>query len=133
MGVGVKTANSRTTVLKHIAERSTRKYTVTLKDEEGSSPSTLDSLAVTILDVDSAGVEGTPINGRDDQDILNVNGGTYAAGLISLTLAPADNVVVNTGQASEIHRLTLDARWNGGAGRENWEVDLTIDNLSKIT
>lgn len=63
------------------------------------------------------------INNRSAQDVKNVNGGVITAGgVFSLTLAPADNPMVDASLTEETHEVYVEFTYNGGAktGRQIW-------------
>lgn len=62
--------------------------------------------------------DGTVINGRDDQDILDNNGGSVSVdGAIILRLQPDDNVIVSSDvepEKDERHILRFKFTWDDG-------------------
>jgi predicted outer membrane repeat protein len=81
---------------------------------------------------------GTVINGRDEQNVLNDNGGALAAdGTFTLSLGTADNVVVTPGRVGELeeHTLSLQVTYNrvgGGEGVLTHEVRMFVVNLTGV-
>ena len=114
-------------------ERSTGRLTGKVVDEAGVALSTLITLTATLYDRDS----GTIINGRNDQDILGVNGGSVdGSGNFTLKLSAADNVIVNTENAYETHHLLLKWTYNNGQpgnGRNHILVAIPVQNLPTVT
>jgi hypothetical protein len=90
----------------------------TLLDEE-SAPvpvAALGTMTLTLYDLATDAI----INSRDGQNILNLNGGTFAptSGAFELTLGSADNPIVTpaaipVGQ-TETHIALLESTWSGG-------------------
>lgn len=83
---------------------------------------------VTLLD---AAIDGTVINSRDDQDILDTNGGTLtdvdSEVTLELALGPSDNPIndstVEAGQ-TESHYLIIEWTWSGGTGSQVYEIQV---------
>ena len=85
------------------------------------------TLTATLKHVSSAGV-ATTINSRDNQDVLDINGGTVsAAGVLTLKLQPLDNVLVEAAYGGvESHYLLLEWTWVDTeavtrTGTQEWE------------
>lgn len=99
---------------KTVVEKTTRKLTATVTDDDGVTPiasSALDSLTVTLHLEDAP---ATIINGVDGRDILNVNEGTVDVnGLLTYTMRPDDNPIVGTDR-TEIHLAVF--KWTFAAG-----------------
>jgi hypothetical protein len=90
----------------------TQLLTTSLSDQTGAAipTSSLTTLTATL----TVRATGAVINSRSNQDIKNANGGTYADGALTLTLAPADSP--HAGQARvEDHLLVLRWTYNAGA------------------
>ncbi len=124
----------------HAREATSAKLTATIQDEsEAVIPAaSLSSLTLLLYDqtteLDSPGTTGAVINSRNRQNILNANGCTVSTGgLMTLTLTPADNVIVNTGKSSERHVALIEYTYAAGlkAGKEEILVD--VYNLSRTT
>jgi hypothetical protein len=77
--------------------------------------------------------DGSIINNREGQDILNANGVTFHAtsGLLTWTLQPADTVIVLDSYAVERHRALLEWTLNNGVTGKH-EVDILVRNLGKV-
>lgn len=91
-------------------------FSGTLTKETGLPVPLVDLSTLTLTLYDQ--VTDAIINSRDDQSILNANGGTFHAtsGAFALTLGPSDNVILGapaTGQA-ETHIALIEATWAGG-------------------
>ena len=85
-------------------------------------------LQATLLDKSDNSV----INTRENQNVLDVNGGVLAtSGLFQLTLGPDDNVLNDETNASEIHLLILKWQWFDEAGATQTGIqkwDITVVN-----
>ena len=115
-----------------ILEDSSGEIQGTLTEEDGVAPipgGTLTTLTLTLYADDAA---QTIINGRNAQDILNANGGTVnGAGVLTLTLAPADNAILDTDLPYERHIALL--QWAWGVGKQGkFDLVLIVRNLSKV-
>ncbi len=125
-------ATAPTTFTDIINEGSTALYTTTLKDELGVAIplANIDTLTLTLCTVE----DGTIINTRDDQDVLNTNNVTVHAtsGLLTYALQALDNVINNILLSTEVHRATFKMVYNGGVNNANWDVDFSIRNLRKV-
>lgn len=104
----------------------------TLTEEDGVTPipvGTLTTLTLTLY-VDDA--SQTILNGRNAQSILGVNGGVVdGAGVLTLTLAPADNPINDANLPFERHIALLEWTWGTGkAGK--FELVLVVRNLAKV-
>lgn len=90
---------------------------------------TLTALTLTLYADDAA---KTIINGRNAQSILGVNGGSVdGLGELTLTLAPADNAILDTDLPFERHIALL--QWEWGTGKKGkFELVLIVRNLAKV-
>jgi hypothetical protein len=109
-------------------ERSSGVYTATLLDEDGAAVTALDTLVVWLRDVAS----GTIINSRNGQSLLNANGGTFSAGVLTWEMSPADHAIVGT-RTHERHEAEFSAVWDSGAKRKTWKVQWLVTNLRSVT
>lgn len=112
-------------------EAVTARYEAVLKDETGAPipAASLTTLTLTLY----RKTTGVIINGRDSQNILNANGVTIDVfGTLVWTLTPADNAVVTTPAASEIHVALF--KWTYAAGNKagNHEIWLNVTDLGKV-
>ena len=116
-----------------VAEKSTCRITGALVDEAGVALSSaqLSTLTLTLY----ALTDTLPIvNSNTDKNVLNANQGTIdAGGLCALTLAPADNVIMATGQRDETHRALLRWTWAAGNKAGLLEIDFRVRNFEKVT
>lgn len=112
-----------------VKERNVALLTATFRDETGAAlpAASLASVTLTLYDRDTQAI----INSRSNQSILNANGGTVDAnGLLTLTLATADNPILDDTKKVEQHVALV--RWTYGIGgvkegREEFLVD--VENL----
>jgi hypothetical protein len=98
---------------------------VTFQDLTGVTivKASLITLTVTQFEQKTAAI----INSRNNQSILDANGGSVASdGTLTLRLQPLDSVISNTNtnvETSEVHVLRFDFTWSDGVstrtGREN--------------
>ena len=98
---------------------------VTFQDLTGVTivKASLITLTVTQFEQKTAAI----INSRNNQSILDANGGSVANdGTLTLRLQPLDSVIANTNtnvETSEVHVLRFDFTWSDGVstrtGREN--------------
>lgn len=97
-----------------VREGATAVISTTIRDLEGAAlgSADLDTLTLTLWDEATQGI----INDRDDQDVLNTNGGTLDAdGAFELRLDPDDTVVVNDFLRLEWHEAILTWTWQTGS------------------
>lgn len=95
--------------VKHVDSKESAVITAVLKDvnDAAINKSVLQSLTLTLVNAE----DGTVLNGRDQQNILDANNGSVtAAGVVTIKLQPADNAVcgANTNELED-HYATL--RW----------------------
>lgn len=109
-------------------ERSSGVYTATLTDENGTAVAALDSLVVWLRDVQT----GAFINSRNNQSLLNTNGGTFSAGVFTWQMAPADHQILGAA-VRERHQAVFRATWNSGAKARTWDVLFDVVNYQPIT
>lgn len=111
-----------------VTERSTPEYESTILDQNKSAVPILDSLTLTLWDE----ATGNAINGRDKQNVLNANGGSFNSGVFTFVMTPLDTAIVDATKGTENRRITYDAIWNGGDGRKTHDVRFKVQNLKKI-
>mgnify|MGYP001572237205 CR=1 FL=1 len=118
-----------------VNERTTLQVTATLKDETGTviTAAALTTMTLTLYVRDVAAL--TIINSVDDVNILNTGRGTVHAtsGLVTITLFPADNQIVDTTVEVEWHRALIEWTYNGGSKAGKYEIDFPVVNLNKVT
>lgn len=109
----------------------------TIVDENGApvAKAAVDGLTIDLYN----DADGTHINGREDQDILDTNGGTYGAtnGRVEFTFQSADNPILGTPARGrrEPHTARFTLTWGGGsppASRWDGEVKLLVANLGHV-
>jgi len=92
-------------------------YTGALYDHATGAALAKASLATITATLKTA-ADGTTINSRDAQDILDTNGGAVTtAGVVTLKLQPLDNIVVDSTVATgetETHHLDITWTWVDG-------------------
>lgn len=118
-----------------VAEKSTLRITATLVDETGAAlPSAaLASLTLTLYNRDSVNKE--IINSVSAVNILNTGRGSVhvSSGLLTVTLDPADNAVIDTAIDLEWHRALIEGTYAGGAKAFKYEMDFKVRNLEKVS
>lgn len=127
--------SSLTTAQRTFRERSTGTYTATLLDEEAApiTVARITTLTLTLRNVE----DGTIINSRDDQNVLNLANVTLHAssGLLTWEIQILDNVIVDTTLANgekEIHRAIFEYSWDSGAKFDSHEILFTIIALDDV-
>lgn len=118
-----------------VAEKTTLRFTATLVDETGAPiPSSgVSALTLTLYNRDSAAKE--IINSVTAVKILNTGRGTLHAtsGLLTVTLEPNDNAIVDSASDLEWHRALIEGTYAAGAKAFKHEVDWQVRNLNKVT
>lgn len=113
-------------------ERASGTITGLIVAEDGATPipgSTLATLTLTLFADDA---DQTIINGRSDQSVLGVNGGAVSeAGELTMTLAPADNAIVDADLPVERHYALFQWTWGAGKAGKALAV-LNVQNLAKV-
>jgi hypothetical protein len=120
-----------------VPERATLRLSGTLLDDAGL-PIPSAALTTLTLTLYAPEVSGTPIiNGRNGTNILNdgVLGVVHASnGTLTLTLTPADGVLMDAGAELELHRALI--QWTYGAGGSKGsghEIEWPVRNLLKVS
>lgn len=115
-----------------IDERSSGTYECTLHDQAGDAITTarLTSLKIKLVER----TLGTVINSRNEQSVLNVNGGALSAlGVFTWTFGPLDTAIIGTGNpAVEEHLAIFSLKGDSGALERNWAVLMRINNIPHI-
>jgi hypothetical protein len=122
----------RTALSESAVEKSTYRITATITDESGAAlpAASLATLVLTLYALDAA---LTIVNGVTAANILNTGRGAVdAAGKLTLTLLPADNVLIDPTQGSEIHVALVEWTWAAGLKAGKHEVQFTVVNLAKV-
>lgn len=119
----------RTIVTREVGEATTAQIEGTITDAADGALAAVNSLTLTLYEKKT----GTILNSRNGGSILNENGGTFAAGVVTLTLSPADNALLSQAVAHETHVALIRWTYNGG-GDAGWaQVEFVIHNQVKIT
>lgn len=113
-------------------QNSNAKYSCVLKDENGAAipAASMNTLTLTLTDQ----ATGAVINGRTNQSVLNVNGGTLdSSGNFAMTFGFADNPIVTAGSvalgAIERHVALFKYTYNSSAGKEEHQVVIAVLRL----
>ncbi len=114
-----------------VNEGSSALYTATLTDQFGA---VIPASTITTLTLTLCTLNGTIINSRSDQDVLNTNNVVVLeSGVLTFTLQAADTAIIETGALKhETHRGTFSMAFGGGSNA-TWDADFVIRNLTKIT
>ena len=114
-----------------VNEGSIAKYSCSLEDENAASVGSgvIDSLTLTLVNK----ADGSIINSRSDQDVLNTNNVTVSAGgALVYLLQPADTAIIDTDLSTETHVGTFKMQFNT-TGFSTWDVEFVIRNLAQVT
>ncbi len=115
-----------------VNQGSSQVVTFTLLNEAGTAIPSAQLAAATLSLTDeethvpgASPVEGV-INSRDYQNILNANNVTIhsTSGLVTWTMQPADNPILNPRRQIERHQATFRFAWSGGAFQDTIEIDV---------
>lgn len=121
------------TTKNRVTEKSSARYTTTLVDEAGLpvALAVIVNLRLWLRDVQT----NEYINGREAQDVKNLNNVTYhvTSGLLTWNVQPNDNVIVGTTDENdeEHHEAIFEATWTGG-GAKTWVVPIYVTNMPSI-
>lgn len=115
-----------------LAEETTVVFVIPLLDHLGApiDPAGVATIVLTVYDQAS----GSIINAKDAVSILNTNGGVLDAdGVLTLELAPADNVLANpTDYHREIHVALIEWTFGPGATRAGAvELVFKVQNITQ--
>lgn len=117
------------------AEKTTLRITATLVDETGAAIplAGLSALTLTLYNRDSTTQE--IVNSVNAVSILNTGRGTVHAtsGLLTVTLEPDDNAIIDTTKDVEWHRALIAGTYAGGAKTFKQEIEWQVRNLSKVS
>lgn len=118
-----------------VAEKTTLRCTATLVDETGAAiPSSgVSALTLTLYNRDSTTKE--ILNSVSAVNILNTGRGTLHAtsGLLTVTLDPLDNAIVDSASDLEWHRALIEGTYAAGAKAFKHEIDWQVRNLNKVS
>lgn len=118
-----------------VEEKTTFKYTATLKDEDGVviPAADLDTLTLTLYDK----AAGTIINSQNDTNVLNANNGTVHAtsGLFTMLFKPADNPMVGTpdDDITEEHVVLFEWTYNSTTDAGKHQFSIYVVQRLKVT
>lgn len=110
-----------------INEQSSARYTCTLTDIAGTTiaDGAVSAIVATLVDAE----DGTVINSRSAQSVLNVNGGTLSSGVLTLVLSTSDTIARGR-RALQARRLTIKVTYS--AGVLTHEIGFFVRSLSEI-
>ena len=118
-----------------IAEKTSFQFTATLVDETGTAIplAGVSTLVLTIYNRDSAGKE--ILNSVENTDIKDTGRGSLHAtnGLLTVTLQPADNAIVDGTVDLEWHRALIQGTYASGTKAFKYEIDFPVRNLNKVS
>jgi len=115
----------------NVREKTTRRYTAALKDETGAliGGGALSSLKLTLYNR----ADGSILNARNQQNALNANGVVVDSnGTLTWTMDPADNPIVDATQSYEEHVALFELGWSSDAKKNNHEVIIRVENVTKL-
>jgi hypothetical protein len=121
-----------TTAQRTIDEKSTRKYTAVVTDENNNAigSSNLTTLTLTLYVHPTLAI----VNGRNAQNVLNANGVTVdASGNLIWLMTPADTTIQDDSHTLEDHVSLFEWTYGGGAKRGQHEVKWIIANSAKVS
>jgi hypothetical protein len=76
---------------------------------------------------------GDILNSKNSLDVLNTNGVKISeAGALSWIMDADDNVINTSTETIEHHRALFQWTWGGGKKGKH-EVDIFVENLTKVT
>lgn len=113
-----------------VFEQSTAIYSAQLVDEALEPITEVDSMKVTIMDLQSKYI----VNDRDRVSILNENGGTFdtITGMLRFTLSAADNILLDQVKFEEDHLVRFDYTYNNDTFSGHHAILVRIRNLAKL-
>lgn len=116
----------------YIAEATTALLALQLTDET-DAPLTLGEIAAVTLTLYEKRSRAI-LNGRDEQDIKNTNGGIVDGdGSLGVTLSLDDNRLTSQSHLSEYHVALIEWTWEGGDKAGSKEVTFRVVNLAKVS
>jgi hypothetical protein len=103
-------------------DRVAGEYTFTIRNKAGTIVTALTSLTLSLW------IKGTPtptyINSRNKQNVLNLNNVTFAGGVVTWSMQPADNALA--GDADEIHLALFE--WVATGEDDFHEIEISVPN-----
>lgn len=131
-------SSSRFTPKEPIEEGTDAEYSTVFVDADADNSeiqgAAISTIVATLRDV----ATDTIINGREDQDVKNVNGGSVDAdGIFTLRLKEADTLAIDqdSPEALEEHELTLKVGYtdtNGDPATLNHKIRYYIERLHEV-
>src|SRR5690606_4766872 len=119
----------KTRLTTEVGEGTTALITGTIRDHAGLGFKP-DTLTLTLYEQ----LSGTILNNRDQESILDANGGTVSsAGALAAKRSPAHNALLSQTRSHEDHVALLRWTYNGGADAGWAEVVFRIHNQLKIS
>lgn len=118
----------RTVVSNPLCELSSAILTATLTDETDApvAGNLVSQMTLTLFDKDTEEV----INQREDQDVLNANGGSLSAqGIFTLVLDPLDLVILYPVNNIESRIARLDWKYGSPPKTGRAEIEFPVENL----
>jgi hypothetical protein len=115
-----------------VKERTTRKFTAVIQDENGTAIPVANLTTVTLTLYEKRA--GTIINSRNAQDVKNLNGVTIdSGGNLTWIMDPLDNAIIAaTGTPTQEDHVALFV-WTYPSGkRGQYEVLFIVENASKV-
>ena len=113
-------------------ERTSGRIVGTITEEDGVTPIPAGTLTTLVFSLYADDGSNTIINSRSDVNILNTGpGAVTSGGILTLTLAPADNQILNDALPFERHILLLEWTWGSGKAG-NHELILAVRNLQLV-
>lgn len=126
-------AEPRTVLTDIVAEKTTCRITAAVVDEAGLPLAANDLTTLTLTLYVPTGAL-TIINSRNGTNILNAGPGQIDAnGILTLTLDPLDNAILDATLPHETHRALVQWTWSGGNKSGRHEVDYRVRNLAKVS
>jgi len=119
-----------TTFATVINEGSVALYQSSLVDELGVAIGSgrVDALTLTLANK----ADGSIINSRSDQNVLNANNVTVSAGgALAYVLQTADTAMIDTDLPTETHVATFKMQYDT-VSFSNWDVEFIIRNLEQV-
>lgn len=123
-----------TTKIFSVREKTTVKYTAVIKDENGTAipAASLSALTLTLYNMGSTARD--IINSRTAQNVLNANNVTVDTdGIITWTMQPDDNQIIDANKKTERHRALFIFTWDAGSKKGTHTVDFDVENLEKVS
>lgn len=123
----------RTVLTDIVAEKTTCRITAAVVDEAGLPLTSSDLTTLTLTLYVPTGAQAI-INSRNGTNILNSGPGQIDGnGILTLTLEPLDNAILDATLPHETHRALIQWTWSGGNKAGRHELDFRVRNLSKVS